>query len=334
MAGRRYVGRGRSARLRRPLQVGAIVLLGVLVALALLPLDPTTNDLSQRFSGPTPEHPLGTDQLGRDMLARLAVGARISVGFTVVALAVCAVTGTLLGVVAAWAGGVVGQLFQWIVDVLVAIPAVLIGLIVVAASGGAPGVWSLLVAVVVAGWTPFARLTYQLVVRERSREYVEGARRRSRTRAHRVPARAAEPDPAAAVAPVPAVREHPAHGGRTVVPRARAAAADPGVGGDARRREAVPVQRTAARRPPRAGRRGHGADRDRDRPGDRATDRHRTFRTVLKERRSCQTCARAHERQEARRGGDGSGRTAAGRGPARAEVPGGRDRGGAAHRLG
>jgi peptide/nickel transport system permease protein len=175
LTGRRYGVPGRAARLRRPLQVGGLVLLGVLVALALLPLDPTTNDLSERFSGPTLEHPLGTDQLGRDMLARLAVGARISVGFTLVALAVCAVTGTVLGVVAAWAGRAVGQLFQRIVDVLVAIPAVLIGLIVVAASGGAPGVWSLLVAVVVAGWTPFARLTYQLVVRERSREYVEGA---------------------------------------------------------------------------------------------------------------------------------------------------------------
>nr|WP_255426903.1 ABC transporter permease [Pseudonocardia sp. C8] len=89
-------------------------------------------------------------------------------------MAICAVTGTVLGVVAGWAGRVVGQLFQRVIDVLVAIPAVLVGLVVVAAAGGAPGLWSLLVAIVVTGWTPFARLTYQLVVRERSRDYVEG----------------------------------------------------------------------------------------------------------------------------------------------------------------
>lgn len=159
----------------RTLRLGGIALLGVLVVCALLPLDPTANDLAHRFAGPSAEHPLGTDQLGRDLLARLAVGARVSVGFTVVALAACAVLGTGLGVLAGWAGRVAGQLFQRTVDVLVAIPAVLVGLVVVAASGGAPGWWSLLVALVVTGWTPFARLTYQLVVRERSRGYVEGA---------------------------------------------------------------------------------------------------------------------------------------------------------------
>lgn len=165
----------RTTRRAAVLQVGALVLLGVLVLFALLPLDPVANDLSHRFAGPSAAHPLGTDQLGRDVLARLAVGARLSVGFTLVALALCAGIGTVLGVLAAWCGRAVGQLFQRTIDVLVAIPAVLIGLVVVATSGGAPGVWSLLVAIVVAGWTPFARLTYQLVVRERAREYVEGA---------------------------------------------------------------------------------------------------------------------------------------------------------------
>ncbi|MEV1293923.1 ABC transporter permease [Pseudonocardia sp. NPDC049635] len=175
MAGHGYATAGRGERLRRPLRFGAVALLGVLVLLALLPLDPTGNDLGARFAGPSLEHPLGTDQLGRDLLARLAVGARISVGFTLLALALCALTGTLLGVLAGWAGRVVGQVFQRTIDVLVAVPAVLVGLVVVAASGGAPGLWSLLIAILVAGWTPFARLTYQLVVRERNREYVEGA---------------------------------------------------------------------------------------------------------------------------------------------------------------
>lgn len=167
---------GWAERLRRPLWVVAAVLAVGLVVMALLPLDAYGTDLSSRFDGPSTEHPLGTDQLGRDVLARIAVGARISVGFTVLALVICAVSGTLLGLAAGWCGRVVGQVFQRTVDVLVAVPAVLIGLIVIAASAdGAPGLDTLLVAIVVVGWIPFARLTYQLVVRERSREYVEGA---------------------------------------------------------------------------------------------------------------------------------------------------------------
>ncbi|MEJ8279743.1 ABC transporter permease [Pseudonocardia spirodelae] len=171
----RAVGAPARSGWRTPLLLGGLALAAVLVVVALLPLDPVANDLSHRFAGPSAAHPLGTDQLGRDLLARLAMGARVSVGFTLVALALCAAIGTATGLLAGWAGRAVGQLFQRVVDVLVAIPAVLIGLVVVAASGGAPGTWSLLVAIVVAGWTPFARLTYQLVVRERAREYVEGA---------------------------------------------------------------------------------------------------------------------------------------------------------------
>lgn len=167
---------GVAERLRRPLWVAAATLGVVLVGLAVLPLDAYGTDLSSRFEGPSAGHLLGTDQLGRDVLARLAVGARISVGFTLVALAVCAVTGTLLGLAAGWSGRLVGQVFQRTIDVLVAVPAVLIGLILVAASSdGAPGLDTLLLSIVVVGWTPFARLTYQLVLRERSREYVEGA---------------------------------------------------------------------------------------------------------------------------------------------------------------
>lgn len=169
-------GTGWVERLRRPLWAAAAALALLLVGAALLPLDAYGTDLSSRFDGPSAEHLLGTDQLGRDVLARLAVGARVSVGFTLLALAVCAAAGTLLGLAAGWCGRVVGQVFQRAVDVLVAVPAVLVGLVVIAATeDGAPGPATLLIAIVVVGWIPFARLTYQLVVRERSREYVEGA---------------------------------------------------------------------------------------------------------------------------------------------------------------
>lgn len=160
---------------RPPARVWLVVLGVALVVVALLPLDAVGTDLSDRFAGPSPEHLAGTDQLGRDVAARLVVGARLSLGFTVVALALCAAIGTALGLLAGWAGRTVGQAFQRLIDVLVSIPAIVVGLVVVAASEEPPGLGTLLLAVVLTGWTPFARLTFQLAVRERGRGYVDGA---------------------------------------------------------------------------------------------------------------------------------------------------------------
>ncbi|TCK27789.1 ABC transporter permease [Pseudonocardia endophytica] len=166
----------RTAARWRP-SAGRVLLVGavLLVVVAALPWDAVGTDLSQRFAGPSAQHLFGTDQLGRDVLARLAVGARLSIGFTVVALALCTAIGTVLGLLAGWAGRVVGQAFQRLIDVLVSIPAIVVGLVVVAASEDPPDLGTLLLAVVLVGWTPFARLTFQLAARERGREYVEGA---------------------------------------------------------------------------------------------------------------------------------------------------------------
>ena len=139
----------------------------------LLPLDAVGTDLTDRFAGPSPAHPLGTDHLGRDVLARLVEGARISIGLTTVALVVCAVLGTAAGLLSGYAGGWAAGLVQRAVDVLVAIPTIVVGLIIAAVRE--PGTTTLLLAVLVTGWSPFARLAHHLTVRERAQEYVEGA---------------------------------------------------------------------------------------------------------------------------------------------------------------
>ncbi len=144
------------------------------VALAwLLPLDPVATDLTARFAAPSATHPLGTDHLGRDVLARLVDGAWISVGLTAVALAVCAVLGTAAGLLSGYAGGAAAGLVQRAVDVLAALPAIVVGLVVAALRE--PGTGTLLLAVLVTGWSPFARLAHHLTLRERGREYIEGA---------------------------------------------------------------------------------------------------------------------------------------------------------------
>jgi peptide/nickel transport system permease protein len=146
---------------------------GVVTLAWLLPLDPVATDLTDRFAAPSPTHPLGTDHLGRDVLARLVDGAWISVGLTAVALAVCAVLGTAAGLLSGYAGGAAAGLVQRAVDVLAAIPAIVVGLVVAAVRE--PGTGTLLLAVLVTGWSPFARLAHHLTLRERGREYIEGA---------------------------------------------------------------------------------------------------------------------------------------------------------------
>jgi len=150
-----------------------VALAVLLLVAAFLPVDALTTNLADRFAGPSLAHPLGTDNLGRDVLARLVAGTRLSVWFTLLAVLICAVVGTLLGLLAGYAGGAVGQLLQRVLDVLVAVPTVIVGLVVAAVRE--PGPATLLIAVLLTGWTPFARLAYQLTLRERAREYVEGA---------------------------------------------------------------------------------------------------------------------------------------------------------------
>jgi peptide/nickel transport system permease protein len=157
-----------------PLVVVTAVVAVVLLLGALAPLDALGNDLATRFAGPSAAHPLGTDHLGRDLLARLAAGTRLSVGFTVVAVTLCAVAGTAAGMAAGYVGGAVAQALGRLVDVLIAIPSLVLGLVL--ATILRPGVTTLLLAVLVTGWTPFARLAMGLAAREAGAEYVQGAR--------------------------------------------------------------------------------------------------------------------------------------------------------------
>lgn len=161
--------------MRRPAPVVVLVATVAVLLLvgALLPLDAVGNHLGSRFARPSLAHPFGTDQLGRDVLARIAHGARLSVGFTLLAVTICAVVGTVVGMAAGFVGGVAAQVVQRLVDVLIAIPSLVLGLVL--ATILRPGVLTLLLAVVATGWTPFARLAAGLTTRERNAEYVEAA---------------------------------------------------------------------------------------------------------------------------------------------------------------
>ncbi|SFM61094.1 peptide/nickel transport system permease protein [Pseudonocardia ammonioxydans] len=149
-----------------------LVVLTFLVICPLLVADPDRADFAGLLAGPSAGHPLGTDQLGRDLLARLVHGGRLTIGLSLFAVLVTGAAGVSVGMAAA-ATGAFGRVVMRFVDVLAAIPVVLFGLVAAVALG--PGAASLLVAVTAIAWTPFARQAYLLTLAERDREYVTAA---------------------------------------------------------------------------------------------------------------------------------------------------------------
>jgi peptide/nickel transport system permease protein len=157
--------------------VGVILLTVVLVILALTPwiapYDPAAQDLTNRLSGPSADHWFGTDHLGRDVLSRLMWGGRFSVTIAAVTLVICAVTGSVIGALAARRGGWFDEQVMRTVDVLICFPDVVVALFLIALFG--TGYGTLIAALTITGWTPFARLMRGLALEINSKDYVEAA---------------------------------------------------------------------------------------------------------------------------------------------------------------
>jgi peptide/nickel transport system permease protein len=160
------------------LVVGCAIVAMLAMASALGPIlvrvDPLAIDLTHVLAPPSRGHWLGCDALGRDMLARVLWGARLSltVSTTVVLLSLAA--GSIVGGAAALAGGRVDSIVMRLVDVVLAFPGFLLAIALAAILG--PGLVDLVVALTAMGWTGYARLVRGEVLSLREREYVEAAR--------------------------------------------------------------------------------------------------------------------------------------------------------------
>src|SRR5437867_11952735 len=160
------------------LRAGAAIVIVVAVAAIvgpwLTPFDAAAQELPLRLAGPSRSHPFGLDELGRDILARVLAGARISfvVGLTVVS--VSALAGTFLGAVAGYFGGVLDDVISRVIDTLLAFPGLLLAIALVAVLG--PSIGSVLFALSIIGWVGYARLVRGQVLRAREFEYVQAAR--------------------------------------------------------------------------------------------------------------------------------------------------------------
>ena len=163
-----------------------IFILVVLVAGALLAPtlglpDPVRGDLRARMAPPTwtglfapGAHPLGTDQLGRDILSRIVYGSRITLTIGAYAVVLGGIVGVMLGIVAGYCGGITDRLLMRLVDIQLAIPLMLLALLVVAALG--PSLTNLVIVLALTSWIRYARIIRGQVLALREREFVQSAR--------------------------------------------------------------------------------------------------------------------------------------------------------------
>lgn len=145
-----------------------------LIGPELIPDDPGKLDIRARFSPPTWRHPMGTDALGRDLLARLASGGRIALGVSVATIAAALSTGTLLGVAAARGGTWLGGAILVVFDIVAAFPSLLFALAAIALLGAGAGKVVALVAITLA--PQFGRVARAQVLTLGSAPFLEAAR--------------------------------------------------------------------------------------------------------------------------------------------------------------
>ena len=152
----------------------------VLGAQWFAPADPYKQELASLFLPPLSHsdvgvaHFLGTDQLGRDVLARLLYGGRLSLLMSLAAVAVSGIVGTALGIVAGYFRGWLDTLIMRLADVQLSIPMMLLAILIIALSGA--GLMNTILVLALAGWVPFARVVRSEVLALREREFIECAR--------------------------------------------------------------------------------------------------------------------------------------------------------------
>lgn len=158
--------------------VGLVLLVLIVGAAILAPLiasqDPLVQNVSRQLAGPSALNILGTDEYGRDIWARLLYGARISLSIGIASTAIAMVIGSLIGMLAGWYGGRIDAVVMQIMDVLLAFPALILGLIVVAMLGPSP--FNIVLAIALTSIPPFARIARAPTIVLKQREFVEACR--------------------------------------------------------------------------------------------------------------------------------------------------------------
>ncbi|WP_103509862.1 ABC transporter permease [Streptomyces sp. SM13] len=167
---------GRTTRRVRIVTSATIVIavaLAVLVVPPLAQLDQQAVDLADKLAPPSPAHPFGTDDVGRDLLLRCVYGLRVSLLVGLVAALTATVIGTAIGALAGAFGGWTDRVVMRVVDALSSIPHLLLGIFIVAMFR--PGVWPVIISVALTHWISTARIVRSEVLSLRSRPFIDAA---------------------------------------------------------------------------------------------------------------------------------------------------------------
>jgi len=168
----------------RPLNILGVVIILVFLILTVFgePLakmrgeayDPIRPNIQDKLLGPSWEHWFGTDDLGRDVFSRTISGAKYSLAIAFVILIIAVTSGTLIGAVAGYFGGMIDELLMRLTDMFLAFPALILAIAIAASLG--PSLRNTVIALSVVYWPWYARLVRAQVLSIKTREYIEAAR--------------------------------------------------------------------------------------------------------------------------------------------------------------
>lgn len=144
------------------------------VAPYIVPYDPFEQDLMKVMQGPSAEHWLGTDELGRDIFSRLLFGANSAIQAGLFAILIPLCIGVPMGIISGYLGGVIDNIFMRVVDGIIAIPAILLALGITGALG--ISLWNAMIAIGIVFTPQFARLARGQTLQVRSEPYVEASK--------------------------------------------------------------------------------------------------------------------------------------------------------------
>ncbi len=164
---------------RRKIALVGLIIIVFFAAIALLadviaPYDSTLVNLGERFITPNPQHWFGTDNLGRDILSRVMVGARISLWVGIMTVGLAMLIGVPAGLIAGYLRGIVDSVIMRLVDVFLAFPVIILAIAIVAMRG--PGLNNVMIALTFVYWTTYARVTRGVTLVLREEDYVTAVR--------------------------------------------------------------------------------------------------------------------------------------------------------------
>lgn len=151
-----------------------LVLLFILVGIIHTPYDPEAMDSTSRLAGVSLKHWMGCDNFGRDILSRVMVGSRTTLGVACATVAIGAFFGILIGAFTGYCGGVVDEVLMRIMDAMLAFPSILLALVIIGVFG--PGKYNVILALGIAFIPSFARIVRSEFIRCKNMDYVQSAK--------------------------------------------------------------------------------------------------------------------------------------------------------------